>query len=218
MSAGEFDQKVVVVTGGASGIGRACAEMFAEAGAVVVVADRNVELAQQVAEATHGVAVELDVGDEDSVQNAADRIREQHGRVDVLVNCAGVLQRPLPPGKLSQKEWDIVTRIDIRGTYLCCASFGSAMALMRQGAIVNIASVAGIVSSPLHAYAPAKAGVISLTQSLAAEWGPQRVRVNCVSPGFTETPALNKGISTHTLDADVMRQASALGKIGRAHV
>jgi len=213
MSAGEFDQKIVVVTGGASGIGRACVERFAEAGAFVVVADRNMEGARHIAESARGVAMEIDVGEEDSVQRAANCVRDHYGYADVLVNCAGVLQRTLPPGQLTQTEWDFVTRIDMRGTYLCCAAFGSDMASRRRGAIVNISSVAGMVSGPLHAYAPAKAGVISLTQTLAAQWGPQGVRVNCVSPGFTETPALNKGFSTHTLEADTLRQASALGRL-----
>ena len=205
--------KNAVVTGGASGIGLACATLLAAAGARVVVADKNAEAAASVAANLHGMEVAMDVGDEASVDMAAAKVHAQVGAVDILVNCAGVLQRTLPPDQLGLREWDFVTRIDLRGTYKCCARFGSHMAARRSGAIVNIASVAGMRSGPLHAYAPAKAGVISLTECLAGEWGPQGVRVNCVSPGFTQTPALDRGFATHTLDAQVLAQNSALGRL-----
>jgi NAD(P)-dependent dehydrogenase (short-subunit alcohol dehydrogenase family) len=126
-----------------------------------------------------------------------------------------VLQRTLPPDRLSLKEWDHVAHIDLRGTYLCCAAFGTEMASRGAGAIVNIASVAGMRSGPLHSYGPAKAGVISLTEGLAAEWGPRSVRVNCVSPGFTQTPALDKGFDTATLTEANLVKSSALGRLVR---
>jgi NAD(P)-dependent dehydrogenase (short-subunit alcohol dehydrogenase family) len=153
------------------------------------------------------------VGDEASVQAAAQAMRVRFGALDILVNSAGVLQRTLPPEQLTMKEWDFVTRIDLRGTYLCCAAFGGDMAARGRGAVVNIASVAGMTSGPLHGYGPAKAGVISLTQSLAGEWGPRAVRVNCISPGFTQTPALERGFATATLSADALVRSAALGRL-----
>jgi len=209
----EFHQQTVVITGGASGIGQACASLFAGLGALVLVADRDTTAAAATAGRIGGVALQIDVGDEDSVSAAANCVRDSYGMADILVNCAGVLQRTLPPGELSQREWDFVSHIDLRGTYLCCVAFGAPMAQRHSGSIVNIASVAGMRSGPLHSYGPAKAGVISLTESLAGEWGPKGVRVNCVSPGFTQTPALDRGFSTHTLEADTLRQASALGRL-----
>lgn len=213
MQTKESQQQTVVITGGASGIGLACASLFAGSGAFVLVADRDIAAAAATADRIGGVALQIDVGNENSVTAAANCVRDNYGVADVLVNCAGVLQRTLPPGELSQREWDFVSHIDLRGTYLCCAAFGVPMAQRGHGGIVNIASVAGMRSGPLHSYGPAKAGIISLTESLAGEWGPKGVRVNCVSPGFTQTPALDRGFSTHTLEADTLRQASALGRL-----
>ncbi len=211
-----FDGKLAVVTGGASGIGAACARFLAGRGARVVIADRNLPAAESLASQLGGTALGLDIGDDEAVETAAASIETELGPVSVLVNSAGVLQRTLPPDQLAIKEWDFVVRIDLRGTYLCCAAFGKRMAERGQGAIVNIASVAGMRSGPLHAYGPAKAGVISLGECLAAEWGHRGVRVNTVSPGFTQTPALDKGISTGTLDAATMARSSALGRLVRA--
>lgn len=205
-----------LVTGGARGIGLACARLLASAGASVVVADKDALAAQRAARETGGIAVEMDVGEESSVQAAASLAQAQVGEIDVLVNCAGVLQRTLPPEDLTLREWDWVARIDLRGTYLCCRQFGAEMARRGKGSIVNIASVAGMRSGPLHSYAPAKAGVISLTECLAGEWGPKGVRVNCLSPGFTLTPALERGMETHTLDACELTQSAALGRLVNA--
>lgn len=211
-----FDQRLALITGAASGIGESCARLFHDAGARVVIADRNAEAAQQVAQTLGATAVTVDVGDESSVTAMTEEVEHRLGDIDILINCAGVLQRPLPPGQLTLKEWDFVARIDLRGTYLCCASIGARMAARKRGAIVNIASVAGMRSGPLHSYGPAKAGVISLGECLAAEWGPTGVRVNTVSPGFTLTPALERGMGKGVLDVDAMARASALGRLVEA--
>jgi NAD(P)-dependent dehydrogenase (short-subunit alcohol dehydrogenase family) len=209
----DFSGQVAVITGGASGIGEACAHVLAEAGARVVVADRNEAAAHAVAAAVGGIAFALDVGEEQSVDALVSALQTHCGVPQVLVNSAGVLQRTLPPEELTLREWDFVARIDLRGTYLCCARFGAGMAQRGSGAIVNVASVAGMGSGPLHSYGPAKAGVINLTECLAAEWGPKGVRVNAVSPGFTHTPALEKGITTRTLATDAMTGNAALGRL-----
>lgn len=208
--------KCAVVTGGASGIGLATARLLISAGACVVIADRDIASARRAVSEIGGSAVEIDVGDEVSVEAAAAQIDTQLGSVDILVNSAGVLQRTLPPHELSLNEWDRVARVNLRGTYLCCRRFGSAMATRGQGSIVNIASVAGMRSGPLHSYAPAKAGVINLTECLAGEWGPKGVRVNCVSPGFTMTPALARGLDSHTLEEQELANSTALGTLVQA--
>ncbi len=208
----QFRDKWIVVTGGASGIGEACARFFARRGGRVIVADKRIDAAQAVAADIGGKAARIDVGDEDDVQRAVREI-DDDTPVEVLVNCAGILQRTLPPEELSMKEWDLVIRVDLRGTYLCCAGFGQRMAARARGAIVNIASVAGMRSGPLHGYGPAKAGVIHMTECLAAEWGRRGVRVNAVSPGFTHTPALDKGIVNKNLSPHDMIANSAMGRL-----
>ena len=186
--------RISVVTGGASGIGAACARVLAAAGDLVIVADRDLPRAQAVADEVGGRACSLDVGDENDVEACAAQIERDVGPVDVLVNSAGIIQVPQRPHDLPMSIWDDVVRVDQRGTYVACTAFARGMLTRRRGSIVNIASVAGMRSMPLHAYAPAKAAVISMTTCLAAEWGPSGVRVNAVSPGYTLTPALKDAI------------------------
>ena len=192
-----FDGKLIIIVGGASGIGAACARLFAARGGRVVIADRNLAAARALAAELGAASMLLDVADEASVRQAAQAVETGHGAVDVLVNSAGVLARTVPPSELKMSEWDLVARIDLRG----------------RGAIVNIASVAGMGSGPLHAYGPAKAGVINLTECLAGEWGASGVRVNAVSPGFTATPAVRKGLDNETLDIGVINRTTAIGRV-----
>ena len=202
-----------LITGGASGIGLACAQWLAKHGCRVAVADRDETGALVAARAVGGVAVTVDVRQSDAVEKAVETVEEQLGSLYVLVNCAGVLQNPLPPGKLTIREWNLVTDVDLRGTYLMCAAVGQRMAKRREGSIVNIGSVAGMRSGPLHAYGPAKAAVIALSECLAAEWGRHGVRVNTVSPGFTQTPSVARSVGLGILDNEVLVRSTALGRL-----
>ena len=203
---------IAVVTGGASGIGAACARELARRGAIVVVLDRD-ERAHAVARDVGGRAWIGDVADEAAMQHLARSIETEIGPVDYLVNSAGIIQSPLPPQQLPMSVWDDVVRVDQRGTYVGCLVFGARMAGRRRGAIVNIASITGRRSVPLHAYAPAKAAVISITENLAAEWGRAQVRVNSVSPGYTRTPALQNAIDKGERDVSLLEGNSALGRM-----
>lgn len=193
---------VAVVTGGASGIGAACCRELARRGWTVAVADLD-----------PAAAFRVDVGDPESVEALAQRVETELGPVAALVNSAGVIQVPLPPEDLPLSAWDDVVRIDQRGTYLASLAFGRRMARRGRGAIVNIASIAGMRSMPLHSYAPAKAAVIAMTECLAAEWGRSGVRVNAVSPGYTRTPALQAAIDRGQRDVSALEENSALGRL-----
>lgn len=205
---------VVVVTGGASGIGAACCAVLARHGWRVIVADIAAEAGRALAARIDGRFVAIDVGDADAVDAAAGRIEDEFGPVAGLVNSAGVLQPPVSPEELPLDIWDRVVHIDQRGTYVAALAFGRRMAARGDGgAIVNIASVAGSRSMPLHSYAPAKAAVISMTACLAAAWGRAGVRVNAVSPGYTLTPALKVEIEAGRRDTSRLTDNAALNRL-----
>lgn len=209
-----LESKVAAVTGGASGIGEACARRLRAAGARLAVIDLDQARAEAVAESLGGGAraFALDVRDAEAVERTAAAVEAALGPCEILVTSAGVIQVPLPPEELPLATWDKVVAVDQRGVYLSCLAFGRRMAGRGRGSIVNIASVAGLRSMPLHAYAPAKAAVISMTEGLAAEWGRSGVRVNAVAPGYTLTPALKDAIAKGQRDVEVLAANSALGR------
>lgn len=203
-------KKIVVVTGGASGIGAACAVQLHQAGWMVVVADINETLGHEVAEQVQGRFVHLDVSQERAIQSAAANVEKDIGPVHALVNSAGIIQKPLPPHELSIAEWDRIQQINYRGTYIACVEFARYMLERRSGVIVNVTSITDRVSTPLHAYGPGKAAIVGLTQCLAAEWGPSGVRVNAVAPGYTLTPALLGAIERGERQLDQLQNNAAL--------
>lgn len=205
-------QGVAVVTGGASGIGAACCRELAARGARVALLDRD-ERVHAIAREVNGRGWVVDVADQAALERCAAEVEAALGPATVLVNSAGVIQVPLRPNQLAMDSWDEVVRVDQRGTYLAALVFGTRMAARRCGSIVNIASIAGMRSMPLHAYAPAKAAVISMTECLAAEWGPAQVRVNAVSPGYTRTPALQAAIDKSERDVSALADNAALGRL-----
>ena len=206
----DFAGKIAVITGGASGIGLATAEVFRRCGGRVVVVDRAPDGSPAGEPFEHRIA---DVGDSRSVAAAVADIESEIGPIDILVNSAGVLQRTLPPEQENEKEWDQIVSTNLKGTYLCCREVGMRMAGRGSGSIVNVASVAGLCASPLHAYGPSKAAVISLTEGMAAEWGRSGVRVNAVAPGFTKTPPLALAFAAKFADETTVSEASALGRL-----
>lgn len=207
-----FSGKAVLVTGGASGIGEACVKLLRTRGAKVVVADLDLEKAVAVAQSPE-LGHQVDVSQPDQVEQLGRTLSGAGIEIEFLVNCAGIVQPPLPPHELDTEAYRKVISIDLEGTYYCCATFGSAMARRGRGAIVNIASVAGMRSMPLYAYSPAKAAVINMTECLAAEWGRSGVRVNSVSPGYTVTAALQGQIDQGLRDPGKLKENSALGTL-----
>jgi NAD(P)-dependent dehydrogenase (short-subunit alcohol dehydrogenase family) len=208
--------RVVVVTGGASGIGKSCAEILAERGALVVVLDRDADAAAEVAKSIQGRAYELDISDAQAVERVAGLIEREIGAVHGLVANAGIIQsRAQPPEQLPMEDWDRIFSINVRGTFQCCVSFGGRMAKRGAGSIVTIASIAGMRSTPHHAYNVSKAAVLHMTTNLSVEWGRSGVRVNAVSPGYTLTPALEDAISRKLRDTTSLVAPTALGRMVR---
>ncbi len=194
-----LEDRVAVVTGGARGIGRTCARAFAQCGAHLALLDVHEEnLATAKDELSKlGVKVETFVCDvaksADVAQAAAGALQAFH-RVDILFNSAGIALWA-DAEKMTEDEWDQVININLKGTFLCCQAFGRQMIEQKKGSIVNVASMsASIVNKPQSqcSYNASKAGVVHLTKSLAVEWAPHGVRVNCISPGYTLTPMVVK--------------------------
>ena len=211
-----FNGEIALVTGGASGIGKACAELLGQRGARVVIADRDGRGAAAAAATNGWHSYELDISDAAAIEGAAVAIEREIGPVRLMVANAGIIQARLDsPEILALEEWDRIFSIDLRGTYQCCVSFGSRMARDGAGSIVTVASIAGMRSAPNHAYSVAKAGVVHMTANLAVEWGRSGVRVNSVSPGFTRTPAVEATFARKLRDEKVLSGMSALGRLVR---
>ncbi|MFB9377767.1 SDR family NAD(P)-dependent oxidoreductase [Kineococcus gynurae] len=190
---GALAGRVALVVGAASGIGAAIAEAYAAEGAAVVAADRDGEALVRSAE---GVAstVTLDVADEASVTTAVGRVLAEHGRIDVLVNSAGVLDES-PLAEMSLAQWRRTVDVDLTGVFLTCRAVLPSMLAAGGGRIISIASQLGIKGGVgLTHYSAAKAGVIGLTKALAREVAPAGVLVNAIAPGPVETPMV-AGIS-----------------------
>jgi NAD(P)-dependent dehydrogenase (short-subunit alcohol dehydrogenase family) len=193
MGTAELSDQIVVVTGGAQGLGRAIVAKLTARGATLAILDVNAEGAQTAAEQVRAeggkaVAFACDVADPASVRAAADQVMAEFGRCDALVNNAGILPKRTLEEETAE-AWDLTMAINLKGPFLCTQSFGALMRAQGHGAIVNIASIGGTVPTVgAGAYCASKAGVLALTRQTALEWGEHGIRTNAVSPGYMHTP------------------------------
>jgi NAD(P)-dependent dehydrogenase (short-subunit alcohol dehydrogenase family) len=205
------DGRVAVVTGGAQGIGRAAARALHEAGATVVLLDRDGEAAQAVAATMdRAESAALDVADAAAVEDAFADIARRHGRIDLLVNNAGVSIRK-SSFDLSLAEWNQVLAVNLTGCFLCARAAAQAMPA-EGGAVVNTASIMGLSGAgpyPNPAYHATKGALVNLTRSLAVEWAPRGIRVNAVAPTWTRTGFIGE------LTPAVLERVRAVTPLGR---
>ena len=211
--------KVALITGGGSGIGRATSLLFAREGAVVVIADVAGEVGRAtVAEiaATGGRAtfVEADVSKSADVRRMIDTTVKVNGRIDVLFNNAGIEGPAARIADYEEEDWARVIAIDLTAVFLGMKYVIPQMAQQGGGVIISTASVAGIVAFPKSAaYAAAKAGVINLTRLAAIEYASKSIRVNCICPGVIETPMASRALGSRP--DDTVARMQPLGRTGR---
>jgi len=209
-----FEGKVAVVTGAARGIGQAIAQRLAQEGADVVICDLQAEWLAETAGIVEGLGrkalpLAVDVGDSETVNACINEVVKVFGKVDIMVNNAGITKDTLLV-RMSDDDWDAVLRVNLKGTFLFSRAVAKHMMKQRSGAIVNIASISGIIGTAGQAnYAASKAGVIALTKSTANELAARGVRANAIAPGFISSKM------TDALSEDVRKQYLSRIPLGR---
>jgi NAD(P)-dependent dehydrogenase (short-subunit alcohol dehydrogenase family) len=215
----DLNNRVAVVMGGTSGIGRAIALGLAQSGADVIAAGRREANVAEVAgeiEKTgkESLRLTVDAGNRDSIDKLRDAVLEKFKRVDILVNSAGQIFRK-PTVKITESEWNNLIDVNLTGTLRACQSFYEPLAASGRGRIVNIASLNSFVSFlEVTAYAASKAGVLGLTRSLAVEWAPQGINVNGIAPGVFRTE-LNAGLLDGTERGRELKMRTPLKRFGQ---
>lgn len=212
--------KIAIVTGGRRGIGEAIALALAEAGADVVVSSQTDDnRLAAVAEAVRklgrrSLAVKADVSQKAEVDNLVKRTMAEFGRIDILVNGAGLWIPGQSILECEEASWDKVINVDLKGVYLCCRAVAAEMVAQKSGNIINIASKAGVMPHPrAGAYCTAKAGVIMLTRQLALELAEYNIRVNAISPGWVKTDMNVHLRATHEEEIQLATRV-VLGRLG----
>jgi NAD(P)-dependent dehydrogenase (short-subunit alcohol dehydrogenase family) len=212
----QFADKVVLITGAATGIGRAGALAFAAQGATVVVGDVDDRASETVemleAAGGRGQFVRTDVSDAQSVRNLVEVTTSTHGRLDAAWNNAGVLPATKPLHEMTEDEWEHVVSVDLKGVFLSLKYEIAYMVTHGGGSIINTASVAGVIGDPgMAPYVAAKHGVIGLTRAAACDYGKSGVRINAIAPGLVATPMTERWLADPAM-REVMFAGSQMGR------
>jgi NAD(P)-dependent dehydrogenase (short-subunit alcohol dehydrogenase family) len=215
-----LDGDVAFITGGGGAVGAATALAYARVGAAVVLADRGHAAAERVAAAVKGVggqalAVDVDVTDEGSVRAAVERTLREFGKIDVLVNNAGIAIRKAAQD-LTTADWNAVMDVNVTGYFLCARAVGPGMIARRSGRIINVASIMGFRGNPIAAnlaYNTSKGAVVNFTRALAGEWAAHGIRVNGIAPTYLLTPLTEKLLANREVTARIEAR-TPMGKVG----
>ncbi|WP_435173975.1 SDR family NAD(P)-dependent oxidoreductase [Gordonia hongkongensis] len=208
------DGSVALITGGGQGLGLAMARRLHADGHHVVVADIDAGRADQAAADVSGTALVVDVTDDDSVRRGVESVRRVHGRLDILINNAGIISRTNAE-EIDSGRWQAELDVHLGGTMRCSREAFDLLRESPTASIINLASVGSTFGLPHRlAYTAAKSGVLGITRTLAAEWGPHGIRVNAVAPGYIDTGMMRSGIESGTLDERRLLSRTPLRRFG----
>jgi len=210
----DLKNKVVIITGGRRGMGKADALLMARAGAKIVVSDISQEECQKVAdeikkEGGEAIAIKCDVSNKAEVDNMVKAAVDKWGKVDILVNNAGICQFK-PFLEMTEADWDRTIDINLKGYFLCAQAAAKEMAKQKSGVIVNVASIAmgqqGVGMPAIVHYCASKGGIVAMTEALAVELAPYNIRVNAIAPGAIDTPMIQEaGLDQKALEGLLTR-------------
>jgi NAD(P)-dependent dehydrogenase (short-subunit alcohol dehydrogenase family) len=210
----KLSDRVCVITGAARGIGEAIASCFTDNGASVVILDMDGPVASSTAARLGATGYECDVSSRESVEAAVAAVVADHGRIDVLVNNAGIGLAG-PSETFSDADWATSIGVMQTGVFLCSQVAGRHMLERRKGTIVNISSINAWEAFPMRlAYCAAKAAVVAMTQVLAIEWAERGIRVNAVAPGVTRTALVQKGVDDGVIDVAAYHARTPMHRFG----
>lgn len=212
---------VAIITGAASGIGRATAELFAMHGAIVVLADKDLDGAKETLDQVKksgekGIAMEVDISSEEQIKNMVEETISRYGQLNYACNNAGIEGEQGFTTDCSPNNWQRVLDTNLRGTWLCMKYEIPEMLKLNDGAIVNIASIAGLVGFVgIPAYVSSKHGINGLTKTAALEYAAKGIRVNSVCPGAIQTPMIDRFVGDETEERKALIAQHPMGRFGR---
>ena len=210
-----LENKVAIITGAGSGIGKETALLFAKEGAIVVVADMNErageETVEEIKKNGEGFFVKLDVSNREQARQMVKITLEKYGKIDVLINNAGIVQDAFL-SKMTEEQWDKVINVNLKGVFSCTQAVVEVMMTQGKGVIINTSSIVGLNGNVGQVnYAATKAGLIGMTKTLAKELGKKGIRVNAVAPGFIATP-MTSNVPEKILE--MMKEKTPLRRLG----
>lgn len=215
----KLKNKIALVTGASKGIGKAIALQFSLEGAAVALASRNIQSLTSVSEEInqiggHSIVIPLDVSDPESIQQGIDKTVAHYGRLDIMVNNAGI-SMTVPSLEMTPEQWRLAVETNLSGVFFGCQAAARQMIKQNKGCIVNISSIFSKNAAPMRApYCASKAGVDMLTQVLAAEWARYNIRVNAIAPGYVYTDLVKELIEKEVFDTKALKKRTPQNRLG----